>query len=133
MMDVMSKAARPKILAGKTVCIETGCGKMYVQLNWHEGKLFEVFASLGKTGGCPACLSEAITRSITLGLRYGVPLRDYIKQLENLRCPQPVLGKEHVLSCPDAISKVLKDYALEVKDDQAKEVVASVPVPDRES
>jgi len=108
----MDKPSRPPVLGGITVKVITGCGNMYVQLNWYQGRLFEVFATLGHGGGCAACEMEALTRSITLGLKNGVPMTEYIHQLRGIRCPSPLpFPKESaVFSCPDAIAKTLSEY-----------------------
>ena len=112
----MPKISRPARLKGTTHRIETGCGKMYVIVNRDEktNEILEVFASLGKGGGCAKAQSEAITRAITLGLRYGVPLAEYTKQLCDIKCHTPgdYYGeddkKSRVESCADAIAKVLQ-------------------------
>jgi len=107
----VEKKPRPKVVAGgKTVRVLTGCGNMYVTVNRDEGEVFEVFAALGKAGSCAKCQSEAVTRLITLALRYRVPLEEIVDQLIGLRCPCPVLypEDEQTLSCPDAIARVLK-------------------------
>lgn len=106
------KAKRPRVLGGITVKVATGCGNMYIQMNWRDGQLFEVFATLGKTGGCATSESEAVTRSVTLGLRSGVPVDEYIKQLRGIRCPNPMpFPKEYaVSSCSDAIAQTLSKY-----------------------
>ena len=106
------KHSRPPVLGGITVKVVTGCGNMYVQLNWYQGKLFEVFATLGHGGGCATCEMEALTRSITLGLKSGIPVADYIHQLRGIRCPtpQPFPKESAVFSCPDAIAKTLSKY-----------------------
>jgi len=85
---------------------------MYVQFNWSDGRLFEIFATLGKGGGCAVCQSEALTRSITLGLKYGVPVSDYVQQVRGIRCPTPLSFPKDkaVLSCPDAIARALERY-----------------------
>lgn len=110
----MEKAKRPKVLSGRTERVATGCGNMYVTTDTDGERLFEVFAVLGKAGGCAKCQCEAITRCITVGLRYGVPVAEYIKQLSSLKCPSPgeVTGGEgdkvdRIWSCPDAIARVL--------------------------
>ncbi len=104
----MEKKPRPKCVEGTTTRIETGCGHLYVTVNKLDSEAFEVFASLGKTGGCEMAQSEAVTRMISTGLRYGVPVREYIKQLLNISCPKPAFnGEGKVQSCPDAIAKVL--------------------------
>ncbi|MGR3295832.1 MAG: TSCPD domain-containing protein [Candidatus Bathyanammoxibius sp.] len=109
---VLAKPSRPKLIGGITVCTVTGCGKMYVQLNWLGGRLFEIFATLGKGGGCAICQSEALTRSITVGLKCGVPVDEYVRQVRGIRCPSPLMfpKDEQALSCPDALSHVLEEY-----------------------
>ena len=107
------KKSRPKELPGETWKAITGCGNLYVTMNWSEGKLFEVFASLGKSGGCSKCQCEALTRSISLGLRCEVPIEEYIKQLKGISCPSPVFtdgGKS--LSCIDSIAKLLEEHGV---------------------
>ena len=107
----MEKQPRPKILPGKSVKVKTGCGNLYITLNKNDGELFEVFATLGRSGGCAMAQNEALTRMITLSLRCGVPKEEIIKQLVGIQCPNPVMfpGKERVLSCPDAIAKAIKE------------------------
>lgn len=106
----MDKRKRPKVTEGSTYRLTTGCGNIYITPTWDGDNLIEVFATLGKSGGCASCQLEAITRSVSLGIRYGIPIDEYIEELKNLRCPCPSLdeGKE-ILSCPDAIAKVLED------------------------
>lgn len=111
-MKTLLKTPRPKVIGGLTVKVITGCGPLYIQMNWYNGKLFEVFATLGKTGGCATSQSEALTRSVTTGLRHGVPLAEYIRQFAGIRCPNPMLWpkSDEVLSCADALAKTLKRY-----------------------
>lgn len=106
------KKPRPEVLGGVTAKVTTQCGNMYIQMNWCDGALFEVFATLGKTGGCAMSQTEAVTRSITLGLRCGVPVGEYINQLGGIRCPSPTFYPKEsaLLSCPDAIAGVLAKY-----------------------
>ena len=109
----MGKTRRPKETQGICIRKMTGCGKLYVTTGEAEGKLLEIFASLGKAGGCAKAQLEALTRSISLGLKYGVPLEEYIDELIGIRCPSPNLignPEEEVLSCIDAIAKVLRDF-----------------------
>ena len=106
----MAKKPRPKVLqGGSSFKLKTGCGNLYVVINQEHGDPFEVFAFLGKAGSCVIAQTEALTRSISLGLRYGVPVEDYIDQLQNIRCPEPYMWpeEERVLSCADGIAKAL--------------------------
>lgn len=106
----MEKRKRPKVTKGFTHRVKTGCGYVYITPNWDGSTLIEVFATLGKAGGCAHAQLEAITRMISLGLRYGIPVEEFVKELKGIRCPSPSLdeGKE-ILSCPDAIAGVLDE------------------------
>jgi ribonucleoside-diphosphate reductase alpha chain len=107
----LSKTQRPKTLSGITVRQTTGCGHLYITIN-SNGKPLELFASLGKNGGCTRCQNEALTRAISLGLRYGVPVKEFIEQLQGIQCPNANMWpeSERTLSCPDAIARALQEY-----------------------
>ncbi len=119
----MEKKERPKTLAGETTRIATGCGNMYVQVNFLETEMFEVFATLGKAGGCAKAQCEGVSRLITLALRCGIPVEFLIEELENIKCPSIAYDEEgEVKSCPDAMAKVMKGY-LEEKVEEVKNEV----------
>ncbi|MBN1134855.1 MAG: adenosylcobalamin-dependent ribonucleoside-diphosphate reductase, partial [Methanosarcinaceae archaeon] len=63
--------ARARITAGKTMKFRMGCGTLFVTVNKDEKGICEVFANLGKAGGCPS-QSEATCRAISAALRSGV-------------------------------------------------------------
>ncbi len=115
----MEKIKRPETTEGNTHRIETGCGHLYVTVSGDNGQVLEIFATLGKAGGCAHCQNEAVTRAISLGLKYGVPLEGYVRQLKDIRCPNPVWDDgRQILSCADAIAKVLE---LEIKEENKNE------------
>ncbi|MBU2534515.1 MAG: TSCPD domain-containing protein [Alphaproteobacteria bacterium] len=105
----MEKKPRPKVLQGKTVKIAVGCGNLYLSLNKNsDGELIEVLVHIGKAGGCATAFNEALTRSITLGLKYGISAKEYIEELKNIQCPMSVWQEgEQIKSCPDAISWII--------------------------
>ncbi len=105
-----NKYERPKSLPSNTRKISTGCGNIYVTVCNAEDKMpVEIFATLGKAGGCATCMLEGLTRAITLGLKYGIPIQEYVEELRNIKCPSTGLDDGvPIQSCPDAISKVLE-------------------------
>jgi ribonucleoside-diphosphate reductase alpha chain len=103
---------RPDKTTGITERINTGCGKLYVTVNSDEYGFCEVFAQMGKAGGCAYSQIEATSRLISLALRSGVKLDAIIRQLMGIRCPSPVWRNgEQVVSCSDAIAKVLNYHS----------------------
>jgi len=110
----MKEQERPKSLEGMTHHLGTGCGELAITINELDGKVFEIFTQTGKPGSCAACFSEALSRSISLGLRAGVDLEEYHKTLHDIKCNAPTFSEgEQIFSCPDAIAKVLKLYIKE--------------------
>jgi ribonucleoside-diphosphate reductase alpha chain len=113
---MMKAQERPKQLPGETYKVNTGCGHIYITINTLDNKPFEVFAKLGKAGGCSACQTEALTRSISIGLRSGVDLAEFHKTLDGIHCSSATFSDgEQIMSCPDAIAKVLKTYLKETE------------------
>lgn len=103
--------ARKQKLSGATYKTKTGCGNLYVTINEDSGVPTEIFATMGKTGGCAASQIETIGRLISLGLRHGIEIKDFIRQMSGICCHSAITTEGHeVLSCSDAISKILKKY-----------------------
>ncbi|MBN2590824.1 MAG: adenosylcobalamin-dependent ribonucleoside-diphosphate reductase [Sedimentisphaerales bacterium] len=103
---------RQQITTGKTIKYRIGCGTLFVTVNKDENGLCEVFANLGKAGGCPS-QSEATCRAISAALRSGVKPEILIEQLKSIRCLSTIAGRKtnkdiDVLSCPDAIATALQ-------------------------
>ncbi|MCK4757868.1 MAG: vitamin B12-dependent ribonucleotide reductase [Thermoplasmata archaeon] len=103
--------ARPLIIHGATHRMRTGCGYLYVTINEDNGDLFELFARMGKAGGCAASQTEAIGRLISLALRSGIDSDSIIDQLKGIRCPErAIIGKDKIYSCPDAIGQAIEGH-----------------------
>mgnify|MGYP005845753967 CR=1 FL=1 len=100
---------RPETLDGFTTKVVTGMGNLYVTVTEMEGKPFEVFATIGKSGKSTMAKTEAIGRLVSLALRSGISVDKVVEQLKGICGEHPVFSKDGlVLSIPDAISKVLE-------------------------
>ena len=105
---------RPKVTTGVTERVNTGCGYIYVTVNFDSRGISEVFSTLGKAGGCAAAQLEAISRLTSLALRSGIDIDSIVKQLRGIRCPSIAWEHGHaILSCSDAIASVLEKYIRE--------------------
>lgn len=108
------KLPRPPKLKGTTYKKITGCGSLFITVNMGlDNTPKEVFATLGKAGGCASSQCEAIGRLTSLLLRTGRPIQDIQRELIGTRCFRPIY--EGCLSCADAIGKVLEEVMKESK------------------
>lgn len=109
--DKVTPRVRPEMTMGITQKVKIGCGNLYVTVNYDENGICEVFTNLGRAGGCPS-QSEATSRLVSTALRSGIDVKAVIEQLRGIRCHSTLRkGDVKVLSCPDAIGRVLERAA----------------------
>lgn len=97
---------RENVLEGKTRRIKTGCGWLYVTLNFQGGKPFETFVNMGKNGGCASAQVQALGLLSSLCLRNGADIKELIRETKGISCHIPATG---VLSCADGFAKLLEE------------------------
>ncbi|MCL9816587.1 adenosylcobalamin-dependent ribonucleoside-diphosphate reductase [Natronocalculus amylovorans] len=106
------KQPRPDVLYGVTQRIDTGYGKLYVNINEDaNGQPFELFANIGNSGGFTASFTEALAKTISTALRSGVDPAEIASELKGIRSPKVAWDKgEQVNSIPDAIGTAMQRY-----------------------
>ncbi len=102
---------RPAVLDGFTEKMKTGYGNLYVTVNLKDGRPFEVFAHIGKSGYTTMADTEGICRLISLALRSEIPVEQVIRQLRGIGGSQQIYADgARVFSIPDAIAQVLERH-----------------------
>lgn len=105
--------ARPDVLTGFTSKVRTGLGAMYLTINELDGKPFEVFATVGKSGKSVMAKAEAIGRLVSLALRNGIEVAEIVKQLKGIGGEHPAFAQKRLfLSIPDAVAWTLEERYL---------------------
>jgi ribonucleoside-diphosphate reductase alpha chain len=113
---------RPVCAQGMTHRLDTGCGKIYLTINYQpdNGEILETFITTGSDGGC-LVYTEAASRLISLAIRGGISIESITEQLEGTHsCPSYMLarGKGKKVSpgksCASAIAKQLNQVKEEL-------------------
>ncbi|GGK74688.1 adenosylcobalamin-dependent ribonucleoside-diphosphate reductase [Haloarcula sebkhae] len=111
--EYAEKQTRPDVLHGVTQRIDTGYGKLYVNINEdpEADRPFELFANIGNSGGFTASFTEALAKTISTALRSGVDPEEIADELQGIRSPKVAWDKgEQIQSIPDAIGTALRRY-----------------------
>ena len=107
---------------GKTYCKKTACGTLYITVNCNDNnEVVETFVHTSKGGICQSNIN-AINRMVSLNLRSGVKVEEVIDQLRGITCPActRVMAqgtKLDGISCPDIISRTIKEFADTIGDE----------------
>lgn len=125
---------RPRQTVGITQRLDTGCGKLYLTVNYDpvSGEVIETFVTTGSDGGCRA-FTESTSRLVSMAIRAGVSIPEIVEQLISTRsCPswQLARGRGRQLSrgtcCPSAIGHALQSI-VDCSQNWPKERFAGLP------
>jgi|SRR6185369_11035542 len=103
----MTTLPRPQKLNGSTYEMQCPCGRLYITCNEKDGRLFEIFVRLGKSGGCASAVNEGAARLASNSLRSGTDPETIIKSLAGISCHKATAA---IPSCLDAISKAIQSH-----------------------
>ncbi|SMP44938.1 ribonucleoside-diphosphate reductase class II [Desulfonatronum zhilinae] len=122
---------RPDVVYGFTQKVKTGYGFLYLTVNEVDGRPFEVFTTIGKSGRSITAKAEAIGRLVSLALRSGVGVEDIVSQLKGIGGEHPVFQKKDMLlSIPDAVSWVLESRYLQGRKAEMSNQLVKPECPD---
>ena len=122
---------RPDVVFGFTQKVETGLGVLYLTVNEMDGKPFEVFATIGKSGASITAKAEAIGRLVSLALRSGVEAHEIVEQLKGIGGEHPKFQKKFLCkSIPDAVAWVLEQRYMKGKTTNGVNSLTSPVCPD---
>ena len=117
----MERQIRPSVLQSCTYRVRTHSGNMYVTIGYIQKRTpFEVFVNLGKAGGCESAWIEALSRTISNSLRYGVPAPIFVEQLKGISCLPISDGSTFIHSPADGIALALQDFMAGHTNDDTK-------------
>ncbi len=116
---------RPVSTHGMTHRLDTGCGKLYLTVNYRpdNGEIIETFITTGSDGGC-LVYTEATSRMISLAIRGGIAVDKIVEQLLSTHpCPAYMLakGKGRKLSPSKSCVSAIANKIVEIKDMLKKE------------
>lgn len=116
---------RPVSTHGMTRRLDTGCGKLYLTVNYRpdNGEIIETFITTGSDGGC-LVYTEATSRMISLAIRGGIAVDKIVEQLLSTHpCPAYMLakGKGRKLSPGKSCVSAIANKIVEIKDMLKKE------------
>ncbi|MFQ6083258.1 MAG: adenosylcobalamin-dependent ribonucleoside-diphosphate reductase [Candidatus Aminicenantia bacterium] len=122
-LEKLAPMERPDSLESVTDKIKTGFGNLYITISYYDGKPFEVFASIGKSGYSTMADAEAIGRLVSLALRSGVDPKEVVNQLRGIGGAEPIFHNGSLIqSIPDAIAQVLERHIGKIENKMKKDL-----------
>ena len=105
-----------KVFDSLTLSRKVGCGQIYCIFNEDEGAFDNLIikGDNAKEIPCGEAWMNTMAKILTYALRRSVwegdTKRAIVKQLLNHRCNNVFPNKEHIVSCPDAIGRMVLEY-----------------------
>ncbi len=107
---------RPKSLTGMNYKVPSGMGNLYLNVTWHQGKIFEIFGRMHTSGSNELADLEGICRLASKFLRMGGNVEEIIEQLSGISGDSPKWNEGTLIkSLPDAVAYALNLARLETK------------------
>jgi len=108
-------AERPKTLPTTTQRIDTGWGRIYVEVSEHEGEPFDVFVTTGASGDLYNSQAEALGMLCSAAIRMaddrGEAAEVVANALVGIRSPQVAEDNgDRIHSIPDAVGVALRRH-----------------------
>jgi len=80
------KRRLPRSRTGRTISFTVGGANGYMTSGvYDDGRLGEVFLTLGKQGSTLAGVMDALSIAVSISLQYGVPLESFVQKFTNLK------------------------------------------------
>lgn len=107
------KWTRPNVLKAEIARTKTGNGTLYTSIGLDEAGIpVELFINISKHGSGESAFSEALGRVISIALQHGVPVDRIADTIIGIVGDKPTWDNGKLIkSIPDAVGRILKDYA----------------------
>ncbi len=117
MDDIVDKETRrklPKIRQAKTFSYKLSGSSGYVTVGeYDDGTPGEIFLRIAKQGSTLAGVMDALAISVSHGLQFGVPLKDYVKSFTNMSfTPSGLTDDQEIRTASSIVDYVFRRLAL---------------------
>jgi ribonucleoside-diphosphate reductase alpha chain len=128
----------PKVRAGKTYSFRVADSHGYMTIGeYDDGTPGEIFMSLGKQGSTLAGFIDAFAISVSHGLQFGVPLKDYVKSFTSMTfAPSGITDDTDIRTASSLVDYVFRRLAMDYLsfDDRLELGLASIDdMPDQQT
>lgn len=103
----------PKVRTGKTYSFRVADSHAYMTVGeYDDGQPGEIFMSLGKQGSTLAGFIDAFAISLSHGLQFGVPLKDYVKSFTSMTfAPSGITDDPEIRTASSLVDYVFRRLA----------------------